>query len=230
MATKIRLARHGRKKKPFYHIVVADSRAPRDGRFIEKLGSYNPNTNPATIELNFDSAVDWIQKGAVATDTARAILSHEGALLKVHLNKGVAKGALTEEQAQSKFEAWKTEKSQQIESKVSSLQAAKEAKAKAAMEAETERRKSIQEKVDAKLNPADEVEVAEGETETAEVEAPEATESEEQVSAEESKEVAETEGQTEEAPAAEATEEVTENSAEENTEESTDSPEEEKEA
>ena len=145
MSTKIRLARHGRKQKPFYHIVVADSRAPRDGRFIEKLGSYNPNTNPATIKLDFDGAVDWIQKGAIATDTARAILSHEGALLKVHLNKGVIKGALTEEQAQAKFDAWKAEKSQLIEDKVSGLKDVRDAKAKVAMDAEVVRRQSIQE-------------------------------------------------------------------------------------
>ena len=98
MATRIRLARHGRKKYAFYHIVVADTKAPRDGRFIEKLGTYNPNTNPATIDLNFDSAVDWLLKGAQPSDTARAILSYKGVLMKKHLAAGVAKGAFNEEE------------------------------------------------------------------------------------------------------------------------------------
>ena len=153
MSTKIRLARHGRKAKPFYHIVVADSRAPRDGRFIEKLGTYNPNTNPATIEVNFDSAVSWLEKGAQPTDTAKAILSYQGALLKVHLNKGVKKGALTQEQADAKFDAWKAEKMGLIESKKNKLGDAAAAKAKSNLEAEQEKRKSIQEKIEAKLAP-----------------------------------------------------------------------------
>jgi len=153
MATKIRLARHGRKKKPFYHIVVADSRAPRDGRFIEKLGSYNPNTNPAAVTLDFESAVNWIEKGAQPTDTTRAILSYEGALMRVHLNKGVVKGAMTQEQADAKFDAWKAEKATLIEKKVAGLEDAKASKAKASMEAETAKRQSIQERVDAKLAP-----------------------------------------------------------------------------
>jgi small subunit ribosomal protein S16 len=110
MATRIRLQRHGRKARPFYHIVVADSRSKRDGRFIEKLGTYNPITNPATIELNFDSAVEWLLKGAEPSDTARRILSYKGALLKKHLVEGMKKGALTEEQVESKFAAWLSEK------------------------------------------------------------------------------------------------------------------------
>jgi small subunit ribosomal protein S16 len=156
MATKIRLARHGRKQKPYYHIVVADSRAPRDGRFIEKLGSYNPNTNPATVTLNFDGAVNWLEKGAQPTDTTRAILSYEGALMRVHLNKGVLKGAMTQEQADAKFTAWKAEKAALIEKKVSELSDVEAAKARARMEAETARRQTIQERVDAKLNPVEE--------------------------------------------------------------------------
>ena len=104
MATRIRLARHGRKKYAFYHIVVADTKAPRDGRFIEKLGTYNPNTNPATIDINFDSAVDWLLKGAQPSDTARAILSYKGVLMKKHLLSGVAKGAFNEEEAEKYIE------------------------------------------------------------------------------------------------------------------------------
>ena len=93
MATRIRLSRHGRKKQAFYHIVVSDQRSPRDGRFIEKLGTYNPNTNPASIDLNFDSAVNWLLKGAQPSDTVRAILSYKGVMMKKHLLVGVAKGA-----------------------------------------------------------------------------------------------------------------------------------------
>ena len=105
MSTKIRLQRGGRKGRPVYSIVVADARAKRDGRFIEKLGTYNPNTNPATIDLNFDSTLSWVMKGAQPTDTARAILSYRGVMMKKHLLEGVRKGALTEEQAEAKFEA-----------------------------------------------------------------------------------------------------------------------------
>jgi small subunit ribosomal protein S16 len=114
---KIRLARHGRSKRPFYHVVVADSRAPRDGKFIEKLGVYNPLTDPATIDLNFEKALSWLQKGAQPTDTARTILSHEGVLMKDHLLRGVKKGALTEAQAEVKFEAWKKDHAAKIATK-----------------------------------------------------------------------------------------------------------------
>ena len=107
---KLRLRRQGRKGKPFYYIVAADARAPRDGRFIERIGSYNPNTNPATIDLNLDDAVRWLENGAVPTDTCRAILSYKGALHKHHLNKGVKKGAMTVEEAEAKFTAWLEEK------------------------------------------------------------------------------------------------------------------------
>ena len=103
MAVKIRLARHGKKAAPFYHIVAADSRAPRDGKFIEKLGTYNPITNPATIELNFERALDWLMKGAQPTDTCRAILSYKGVLYKKHLLGGEAKGAFSESDAEAKF-------------------------------------------------------------------------------------------------------------------------------
>ncbi len=136
MPVKIRLQRHGKKGKPFYWVVAADSRAKRDGRFLEKIGTYNPNTNPATIDLNIDSAVQWLQNGAQPTDTARAILSYKGALLKNHLAGGVRKGALTEEQAEAKFNAWLDEKAGKVSGKAEGLAKAKEeAKAKA-LEAE----------------------------------------------------------------------------------------------
>ena len=110
MAVKIRLQRHGKKDSAFYHIVVADGRAPRDGAFIEKLGTYNPNTNPATININFDKAVNWVMKGAQPSDTCKAILSYKGIMMKKHLLGGVAKGALTAEQAEAKFQKWLGEK------------------------------------------------------------------------------------------------------------------------
>ena len=110
MATRIRLQRHGRKSYAFYSIVIADSRAPRDGKFIEKIGTYNPNTNPATVDLNFDAALAWVLKGAQPSDTVRNILSREGVYMKKHLLGGVAKGAFGEAEAEAKFEAWKNNK------------------------------------------------------------------------------------------------------------------------
>ncbi|MDX1279299.1 30S ribosomal protein S16 [Oceanihabitans sediminis] len=136
MPVKIRLQRHGKKGKPFYWIVAADSRAKRDGKFLEKLGVYSPTTNPATIDINVDSAVQWLENGAQPTDTAKAILSYKGVLLKKHLKGGVAKGALTEEQAEAKFTAWLEEKAAKIEAKKEGLSKAEaEARAKA-LEAE----------------------------------------------------------------------------------------------
>ena len=136
MSVKIRLARHGKKNYAFYHIVAADSRAPRDGRFIELLGTYNPNTNPATIVMNDDRALYWLNVGAQPTETCRRILSYKGILLKKHLAGGVAKGALTQEQADAKFNAWVAEKEAKISNKKSTLaQDARNAK-KAALEAE----------------------------------------------------------------------------------------------
>ena len=114
MSTRIRLQRHGKKGKPFYHIVVADQRSKRDGRLIEKLGTYNPNTNPATIEINFDSAVNWMLKGAQPSDTARAILSYKGVMMKKHLLVGVAKGAFDEAEAEKRFESWMGGKEKKI--------------------------------------------------------------------------------------------------------------------
>ncbi|NRD21878.1 30S ribosomal protein S16 [Winogradskyella litoriviva] len=136
MPVKIRLQRHGKKGKPYYWIVAADSRAKRDGKYLEKLGAYNPNTNPATIELDVDGAVTWLQNGAQPTDTAKAILSYKGAMLKNHLAGGVRKGALTEEQAEEKFNAWLEEKAAKIAAKTDGLSKADaDAKAKA-LEAE----------------------------------------------------------------------------------------------
>jgi len=122
MAVKIRLARKGRKKLAFYHIVVADSRSPRDGRYIEKIGSYNPITNPATIELDFDKALGWLQNGALPTDTCRAILSYKGVLMKKHLLEGVRKGAFDEDEATKKFEEWIKQNEAKIEDKKSNLE------------------------------------------------------------------------------------------------------------
>jgi small subunit ribosomal protein S16 len=122
MAVKIRLARKGRKKLAFYHIVVADSRSPRDGRYIEKIGSYNPVTNPATIELDFDKALGWLQNGALPTDTCRAILSYKGVLMKKHLLEGVVKGAFDETEASRRFDEWIKQNEAKIEAKKSSLE------------------------------------------------------------------------------------------------------------
>ena len=130
MPVKIRLQRHGKKGKPFYWIVAADARSKRDGKYLEKLGVYNPNTNPATVELNVDGAVTWLQNGAQPTDTAKTLLSYKGALLKNHLAGGVRKGALTEEQAEAKFAAWLEEKTGKVQAKADGLSEV-EAKAKA---------------------------------------------------------------------------------------------------
>lgn len=136
MATKIRLQRHGRKSYAFYSIVIADSRAPRDGKFTEKIGTYNPNTNPATVDLNFDSALSWVLKGAQPTDTVRNILSREGVYMKKHLLGGVAKGAFGEAEAEAKFEAWKKNKQTGLESLKAKENEAKKAEAKARFDAE----------------------------------------------------------------------------------------------
>jgi small subunit ribosomal protein S16 len=136
MAVKIRLARRGRKKKAIYDIVVADARAPRDGRFIEKLGIYNPGTNPAFIVLESDKAVDWLLKGAQPTDTARSILQHEGVMLKKHLQVGVIKGAITQEVADARFEEWKGSKTDRKATAADSLSQKKETERSAKLEAE----------------------------------------------------------------------------------------------
>jgi len=136
MAVKIRLQRHGKKNFAFFHIVVADSRAPRDGRFIEEIGTYNPNTNPAQITLNAERALAWLNVGAQTTLVTRRILSYEGVLLRKHLQGGVAKGALSQEQADAKFAAWKAERDQKINAKVTGLKNDAIAKAKEAKAAE----------------------------------------------------------------------------------------------
>ena len=136
MATRIRLQRHGRKSYAFYSIVIADSRAPRDGKFIEKIGTYNPNTNPATVDLNFDAALAWVLKGAQPSDTVRNILSREGVYMKKHLLGGVAKGAFGEAEADAKFEAWKNNKQTGLAAWKATEEEAKKADAKARLEAE----------------------------------------------------------------------------------------------
>ena len=171
MATKIRLQRHGKKGKPFYYIVVADARAPRDGRFIERLGSYNPNTNPATIDINFDKTLDWVNSGAQPTDTCRAILSYKGVLYKKHLQGGLKKGALTEEQVESKFQAWLDQKEGKITGKKESLSTAKQDARKAALAAEAKKKEEKAAAIAAKNAPpveeapAEEVEAPAAETE-----------------------------------------------------------------
>ena len=139
MATRIRLSRHCRKKQAFYHIVVADQRSPRDGRFIEKIGVYNPNTNPATIKINFDRSVEWLLKGAQPSDTVRAILSYKGVLMKKHLLVGVKKGAFTEEEAEKRFQSWITDKETKIEKKKSDIKEQILSEEKEKIEAEKEK-------------------------------------------------------------------------------------------
>ncbi|GAA4203787.1 hypothetical protein GCM10022289_20600 [Pedobacter jeongneungensis] len=178
MATKIRLQRFGKKGKPFFHVVVADSRSPRDGKFIERLGSYNPNTNPATIEINFEKTLAWVNNGAEPTDTARAILSYKGVLYKKHLEGGVKKGALTQEQADEKFAAWLDAKSGKISGKSEGLAASKADLRKAALAAEAKKKEDRAAAIAAKNAPVAEEVVEEEATEEApavEAEATEAT-------------------------------------------------------
>ncbi len=198
MATRIRLQRHGKKGKAIYHVVVADSRAKRDGKFIEKLGVYNPNTNPATININFDSAVQWVGTGAEMTDTARAILSYKGVLYKNHLIKGIAKGALTAEQVEAKFAAWEADKAAKIQGKIDGLSknAASDKVARLKAEAETNAAKA--KAIEAKNTP--EAEVEEAPTEEAAAEATEEVTAEAETTTDEA---------TEEAPAADESSEET---------------------
>ncbi len=147
MATKIRLQRNGRKSYAFYSIVIADARAPRDGRFTEKIGTYNPNTNPATVDLNFERALHWVMVGAQPTDTVRNILSREGVYMKKHLLGGVAKGAFDEAQAEAKFNAWKENKQSGLAALKAKEEEAKKAEAKARLEAEKKVNEEIAKKV-----------------------------------------------------------------------------------
>ena len=195
MAVKIRLARRGRKKQAIYDVVVADARAPRDGRFIEKLGSYNPNSNPAFISIDEERALKWVMDGAQPTDTARAILSYRGVMYKKHLQVGVNKGAITQEDADKKFEAWMNEKEAKVQGKVDSLAKAKDAATKTKLEAE------------AKVNTARAEEIAKKRLAIEEAEATAEAEANAEETATEEAPAAEA-APVEEAPAAEATEEA----------------------
>lgn len=196
MATRIRLQRHGKKSKAFFHLVVADSRAKRDGKFIEKLGTYNPNTNPATIEINFESALQWVRTGAEMSDTARALLSYRGVLYKNHLINGIKKGALTEADVETKFAAWEAEKADKINNKKDGLANSAVAAKAAALKAEAESNAAKAKAIEAKNAP----EVEEVAEEVAE-EATEETATEETVAEETPTEEASTEEGTEETQA-----------------------------
>ena len=184
MSVKIRLQRHGKKGKPFYWIVAADARAKRDGRFLEKIGTYNPNTNPATIDLNLDKAVTWLFNGAQPTDTARAILSYKGALLKHHLEGGVRKGALTAEQAEAKLAAWLEAKAGKVDAKKAGLSKAEaDAKAKALKAEKEANEKRIAAQAEAAKAAEATEEVAEEVAEAATEEAPAVEENNEETEA-----------------------------------------------
>jgi small subunit ribosomal protein S16 len=155
MAVKIRLQRHGKKDSAFFHLVVADGRAPRDGKFIEKLGVYDPNSNPATIDINFDSTLNWLMKGAQPTDTCRAILSYKGVMMKKHLLEGVKKGALTEEQVEQKFNKWLEEKEGKIVGKKDRLTSESSKQTSDRLKAETAAKEAKAAKVAAKIAAAE---------------------------------------------------------------------------
>jgi len=154
MAVKIRLQRHGKKHNAFFHIVAADGRAPRDGKFIEKLGTYNPTKNPAIIELDFEKTLSWIKNGAVPTETCRAILRYRGVLMRHHLNGGVLKGALTQEQAEAKFEKWMNEKTSKIDNKKSGITSKATSDKKVRLAQETSVKEAKAAKIAAKNAPA----------------------------------------------------------------------------
>jgi small subunit ribosomal protein S16 len=198
MATRIRLQRHGKKNKAFFHLVAADSRAKRDGKFIEKLGTYNPNTNPATIDINFEKTLTWVQNGAEMSDTARAILSYKGVLYKNHLIKGVKKGALTAEQVEIKFVEWLAEKDAKVSGKKDSLSKKADEDKASRLKAEIAVNEAKAKEIEAKNTVEEEV------VEEAEETATESVESVEEVASEETA--------TEEQP---ASEEATEGSASE---------------
>lgn len=185
MATKIRLQRRGRKGRPFYQIIVADSRSPRDGKVIDRIGTYDPNTNPATINLNFDNALSWLQKGAQPTDTARAILSYKGVLYKNHLLKGVKKGAFDEAKVEELFNAWLEDKNQKIEGKKEAeIKSRDEAKQTSLADEKKKREEKAKEIAAKNTPPAQETEEGEEAAETTEAtaeteETPQATSEEE---------------------------------------------------
>ena len=175
MPVKIRLQRHGKKGKPFYWIVAADARSKRDGRYLEKLGTYNPNTNPATVEVKLDHAVNWLEKGAQPTDTARTLLSYRGVMLKHHLNGGIRKGALSQEEADKKFAAWLEEKEAKIQAKKDGLsQSESELKAKRLANEKAVSDKRLADAAVADAEAAAEEEAAEAEAEEATTEVAEA--------------------------------------------------------
>jgi small subunit ribosomal protein S16 len=186
MPTRIRLQRKGKKGQPFYHLVVADGRAPRDGKFIERLGTYNPMTHPATIEIDFDRSLYWVQVGAQPSDTARSILANQGVMLKHHLIKGIAKGALTEEQVEERFQAWKDEKKTKLEQMSKDKELSKkdlhkkrieeERKINEAREQELAKKRAKDNMKDAKAAEEGIEEVAEEVTEAVEAEVTEVTE------------------------------------------------------
>ncbi len=209
MSVKIRLARRGRKKQAIYDVVVADARAPRDGRFIEKLGTYNPNTNPASININNERALTWLLNGAQPTDTVKAMLSYRGVMLKKHLQIGVLKGAITQEQADAKFNAWLSEKDTKIEGKKDQLAAAKADARKAALAAETAKNQA---RIDA-IKAREAAAVAAAEPAVEEVE--EAPAAEVPVVEEETAAAPEVEATSAEEPVVEAAEEVEAPAAEE---------------
>lgn len=206
MSVKIRLARRGRKKMAIYDVVVADARAPRDGRFIEKIGTYNPNTDPASININNERALKWLLNGAQPTDTVKAMLSYRGVMLKKHLQVGVLKGAITQEQADAKFEAWVSEKESKIAGKTENIQKAKQEKKDKALAAEAAKNQARLDAIKAREDEAKaaaEAEAAAAVAEAAEAEAPaeEEAPAQEEVTAEAETPAEET---TEEAPKADS--------------------------
>ena len=208
MSVKIRLQRHGKKGKPFYWVVAADARSKRDGKYLEKIGTYNPNTNPATIEINLDSAVQWLHNGAQPTDTARAILSYKGALLKHHLDGGVRKGALTQEQADAKLATWLEAKTGKVDAKKDGLSKAQEAvKAKAFKAEQVANAKRLAAAAQAEVEATQE-EVAEEVTETVEEVVAETPAVEETVAEVEAPAAEEVVAEVVETPAEETTEEA----------------------
>ena len=201
MAVKIRLARRGRKKLALYDVVVADARSPRDGRFIEKIGTYNPNTDPASINLEEDKAFDWIMKGAQPTDTVRAMLSYKGVMLRKHLQIGVNKGAITQEQADKKLEAWRNEKDSKVTAKVEKLRQDQATRDKERLEAEVKVKEARAEAIKSKAAAA--IAAAEAPAEEAVAKAP-AEEAAAEAPAEKAAAEAPTEEAAAEAPAEEA--------------------------
>lgn len=173
MATKFRLQRHGKKGKAFYHLVIADSRTKRDGRFIEKVGTYNPNTNPATINVDVDRCVHWLQVGAEPTNTAGRILSYSGALIKKHLLGGVKKGAFTEQEAEKRFEEWKSQKESKVQSKIDMLEGAAKTKVQDTFNFEKKQKEDRLKKISEKNTPPPAEEAEEAKEEVAAEAAPE---------------------------------------------------------